>query len=101
MRTTTFDKALGVVESLPEKQRADLVAIVRRRLAEHGRDRLVREVGAAREEYARGKAKQGTVADLLKDLHRREPSYGGQPSSARTSGLCGNIRIGRARSMRP
>ena len=70
MHTVTFDRALRAVESLPEKQRDDLVEIVRRRLAESRRDSLAREVREAREEYARGKVRKGTVAELLKDLHR-------------------------------
>ena len=70
MHTVTFDRALRTVESLPEKQRDDLVEIVRRRLAESRRDSLAREIREAREEYARGKVKKGTVAELLKDLHR-------------------------------
>ena len=70
MHTVTFDRALRTVESLPEKQRGDLVEIVRRRLAESRRDNLVREIREAREDYARGKVRKGTVAELLKDLHR-------------------------------
>ena len=70
MHTMTFDRVLRVVESLPEKQRDDLVEIVRRRLAESRRDDLVREVREARAECACGKVRKGTVAELLKDLHR-------------------------------
>jgi len=69
MHTVTFDKALRVVESLPEKQRDDLIGIVQRRLAEIRRDSLAHEIHEAREEYARGKVRKGTVMELLKDLH--------------------------------
>jgi hypothetical protein len=70
MHTVTFDRALKVVESLPEKQRDDLVEIVQRRLAEGRRDSLALEIHEAREEYTRGKVRKGTVTELLEDLHQ-------------------------------
>jgi len=37
MHSTTFDEVLDAVEHLPVEQQADLVEVVRRRLAERGR----------------------------------------------------------------
>ena len=64
----TFQKALDIVESLPEYQQEDLVDIIRRRLIEQRRDRLADSIRGAREEYARGEVKKGTVDDLMKEL---------------------------------
>lgn len=64
----TFKEVLDIVESLPEYQQEDLVDIIRRRLMEQRRDRLADNVREAREEYARGEVKRGTVDDLMKEL---------------------------------
>jgi len=64
----TFQEALDIVESLPEYQQEDLVDIIRRRLIEQRRDRLADSIREAREEYARGEVKRGTVDDLMKEL---------------------------------
>jgi len=64
----TFQKVLDIVESLPEYQQEDLVDIIRRRLIEQRRDRLADSIRGAREEYARGEVKKGSVDDLMKEL---------------------------------
>ena len=64
----TFQEVLDIVESLPEYQQEDLVDIIRRRLVEQRRDRLANSIREAREEYARGEVKRGTVDDLMKEL---------------------------------
>ena len=66
----TFQEALDMVESLPENQQEDLIDIVRRRLIEQRRDRLSDSIREAREEYARGEVRKGTVDDLLKALSK-------------------------------
>jgi hypothetical protein len=64
----TFQEVLDIVESLPEYQQEDLVDIIRRRLIEQRRDRLADSIREAREEYAGGEVKRGTVDDLMKEL---------------------------------
>ena len=66
----TFQEALDAIESLPEYQQEDLIDIIRRRLIEQKRDALVLRVSEARAEYARGKTKEGTVQELMRDLSR-------------------------------
>ena len=61
----TFQKALEIIESLPEEQRESLMDIVKRRLIEERRDRLAQSIKEAREEYKRGKIRKGTVDDLM------------------------------------
>jgi len=65
---TTFQEALDIVEKLPEYQQEDLIDIVRRRLIEQRRDRLAESIREARQEYARGEVRKGTVDDVIKEL---------------------------------
>ena len=70
MENITFQKALEVIESLPEEQRESLIDIVRRRLIEERRDRLAQRIAEAKEEYKHGEIKKGTVDDLMRELPR-------------------------------
>jgi len=70
MGNITFQKALEIIESLPEDQRESLMDIVRRRLIEERRDRLAQSIKEAREEYKRGKIRKGTVDDLMNELSK-------------------------------
>ena len=70
MGNKTFQKALEIVESLPEEQRESLMDIVKRRLIEERRDRLAQSIVEAREEYKRGKIRKGTVDDLMRELSK-------------------------------
>jgi len=67
-QTMIFQKALDVVESLPEYQQEHLIDIIRHRLIEHRRELLAENIREARKEYARGEVKKGTVDDLMKEL---------------------------------
>jgi len=66
----SFQKALEIIESLPEEQRESLTDIVKRRLIEERRGRLAQSIKEAREEYKRGEIKQGTVDDLMHELSK-------------------------------
>jgi hypothetical protein len=68
MKTATFDEALDIIESFPEKQRESILEIVKRRLIEERRDRLALTVKEAREEYARGEVRRGSVDDLMREI---------------------------------
>ena len=76
MKTTTFDEALDILESFPEEQRESIVEIVKRRLTEERRERLAQTVKEARQEYARGEVRRGTVDDLIREIVQREQSHG-------------------------
>jgi len=67
-QTITFQKALDIVESLPEYQQESLIDIVQHRLIEHRRELLEKNIREAGEEYARGETKQGTVDDLMREI---------------------------------
>jgi len=68
MKTTTFDETLEIIESFPEEQRESIIEIVKRRLTVERRERLAQTVKEAREEYARGEVRRGTVDDLMRKL---------------------------------
>ena len=68
MKTTTFDEALDIIESFPEEQRESIVEIVKRRLTEERRERLAQTIKEARQEYARGEVRRGTVDDLISEI---------------------------------
>ena len=70
MKTISFNDALEIVESLPEGQRESLIEIVKNRLIEERRDRLAQNIKEAREEYARGDIRKGTVDDLMRETSR-------------------------------
>jgi ribosome recycling factor len=68
MKTRTFDEALEIIESFPEEQKESIIEIVKRRLTEERRERLAQTVNEAREEYARGEVRRGTVDDLMLEI---------------------------------
>lgn len=70
MGNITFQKALEIIESLPEEQRESLVDIVKHRLIEERRDRLAKSIKKARDEYKRGEIKKGSVDDLMDELSK-------------------------------
>ena len=70
MQNITFQKALEIIESLPEEQRESLIDIVKRRLIEERRDRLVQNIKEAKGEYKRGEIKRGTVDDLMHEISK-------------------------------
>ena len=68
MKTATFDEALEIIESFSQDQRESIVEIVKRRLTEERREQLAQTIKEAREEYARGEVRRGTVDDLIREI---------------------------------
>ena len=66
--TATFDEVLDAIEHLPEQQQVDLIDVVRRRLAERGRERIIADAREARAEYAAGKTRAVSVDDLMREV---------------------------------
>ncbi len=64
-QTTTFADVLEAAEQLDSVAQAELVAIISRRLADSGRERIAASVKEARAEFAAGGCKPTTPADLL------------------------------------
>ncbi len=64
----SFDEVLDVVECLSDDEQADLIEVVRRRLADRGRQRIVADAEEARREHAEGKTRPVSVDDLLREI---------------------------------
>ena len=64
----TFDQVLEAVEQLPDDQQASLVDVVRRRLAERGRQRVIADAQEARVEYEAGKLRPMPVDELMREI---------------------------------
>ena len=67
-KKVTFQDVLDTIESLPEEQQENLIAIIRRRLIEHKREVLAERINEARKEYRLGKVRRGTVENLIKEI---------------------------------
>jgi len=63
-----FDQVLEQVEQLSDDAQRELVDLVRRRLAERGRQQILQDVRDGLQEYAEGKAKATTVEDLMREI---------------------------------
>lgn len=68
MLHATFDELLEAVENLPPEAQEDLAELIRHRLAERGRQRVVAEVREARSEFESGTVKPTSVEDLLREI---------------------------------
>lgn len=66
--TPSFNEVLDAIESLPDEQQADLVDVVRRRLAERGRERIVADAAEARAEMADGKLRPASVKQIMREM---------------------------------
>jgi len=66
--TSIFDAVLEAIEHLPDEQQADLVDVVRRRLAERGRQRIIADAREARAEHAAGQSRPTSVEDLMREI---------------------------------
>jgi len=62
-----FAEALEAAEQLDLDAQAELVAILSRRLAERGRERVAAVVSQARREFATGQCQPMTAAELLRE----------------------------------
>jgi len=68
MISTTFDDVLDAIEHLPLDQQADLVDVVRRRLAERARQQIIADAREARAEFAAGKTRSTTIDELIHEI---------------------------------
>jgi hypothetical protein len=61
-----FADVLDAAEQLDVDAQAELVAILSRRLAERGRDRVTETISQARREFAAGQCQTMTAAEILR-----------------------------------
>jgi hypothetical protein len=62
-----FDDVLHAAEQLDADSQAELVAILTRRLAERGRERVVEAVAQARRKFAAGQCQLMTAAEIVRE----------------------------------
>jgi hypothetical protein len=62
-----FADILDAAEQLDTDTQAELVAVLSRRLAERGRERIAATVAEARKEFAAGQCQAVTAADLVRE----------------------------------
>ena len=62
-----FADVLEAAEQLDVDAQAELVAILRRRLAERGRERVAATVAQARREFAAGQCQPMTAAEVVRE----------------------------------
>lgn len=64
---TAFADALDAAEQLDADAQAELVAVLSRRLAERGRERVALTVDQARREFAAGQCQPMTAAQIVRE----------------------------------
>jgi hypothetical protein len=64
---TAFADALEAAERLDSEEQAELVAILSRRLAERGRQRVAATVEQARREFAAGQCRPMSASEILRE----------------------------------
>ncbi|MFN0198299.1 MAG: hypothetical protein ACKVT0_16245 [Planctomycetaceae bacterium] len=62
-----FDDALAAAEKLDAEGQAELAAVLNRRLAERGRERVAATVEQARREFTAGQCQPMTAAELVRE----------------------------------
>ncbi len=67
IQPVVFADVLDAVEQLDIESQAELVAILSRRLAERGRDRVIESVAQARREFANGQCQAMTAVELIRE----------------------------------
>ncbi len=68
MPQVTFDEVLEAIEHLPVDEQADLLEVVRRRLAERGRRRVIDDVSEARIQFGNGTTKPSTADEIMREI---------------------------------
>ena len=67
IQRTAFADALDAAEQLDPDAQMELVAVLSRRLAERGRERIAATVEQARRELASGQSKPMTAAEIVRE----------------------------------
>jgi hypothetical protein len=64
---SAFAEVLDAAEQLDAEAQAELVAVLSRRLAERGRERVTASVVAGRQEFAAGQCSPMTAAEIVRE----------------------------------
>jgi hypothetical protein len=64
----TFDEVLDAVERLSPEQQADLLQVIKRRLADRARQQVVQDARDARAQFDSGGAKRASVDEIVREI---------------------------------
>lgn len=67
-QTLRFSEVLEAVGQLSPDEQDTLIEILRRRLAEEGRKRVIRDIHEARQEFSSGSCKSVSVDELMGEI---------------------------------
>ncbi|HEY9808745.1 MAG TPA: hypothetical protein V6D13_05340 [Halomicronema sp.] len=67
-KNSQFQKAIEILESLTLEEQEVMLNLLQNRIKQQRRAELVNAVNESRQEYAQGKVKTGSIADLLAEL---------------------------------
>ena len=67
IQRTAFADVLDAVEHLEPDAQVELVAVLNRRLAERGRERIAATVAQARREFASGQSTPMTATEIVRE----------------------------------
>ena len=67
MSQPAFADALDAAEQLDVESQAELVAVLNRRLAERGRERVAATAAQARREFAAGQCRPMTAGEIVRE----------------------------------
>ena len=62
-----FDEVLDAAEQLDAESQAELAAVLSRRIADRGRQRVIAAVEQARREFATGQCQPMTAAEIVRE----------------------------------
>jgi len=68
MQQITFDEVLEAIEHLPVDEQADLLEVVRRRLAERGRRQIIEDAKEAHAQFNDRTAKPASVDEIMREI---------------------------------
>jgi hypothetical protein len=67
-QNSAFQKAVDTIEALSIDDQIMLIDLIEKRIKQQQREQLLREVKESEADYANGKFKRGSVADLMAEL---------------------------------
>jgi hypothetical protein len=66
--TSQFDEVLDAAERLPIDAQEELVSILRKRLAAHGRQRILADILESRRDFEEGKCRPMTPDEIMREI---------------------------------
>ncbi|MFY9555994.1 MAG: hypothetical protein WAV47_14890 [Blastocatellia bacterium] len=67
MECSTFSEVLDAADALSPQEQETLIDILRHRIAESNRQRLIEEVQEARRDFAQGQSQEATVDEIMRE----------------------------------